>query len=98
MLAREAPAGGLLSGKYAPGTRFTDPADTRSNRPVDVTEHRLSAAARVRRDEVPRGVDMAAWALAWCLRHPALTTVIPGCKSPEHVAAQRDGRRPAAGF
>jgi aryl-alcohol dehydrogenase-like predicted oxidoreductase len=28
---------------------------------------------------------MARWALAWCLRHPAVTAVIPGCKSPEQV-------------
>ena len=30
---------------------------------------------------------MAAWALAWCLRHPAVTCVIPGCKSPAQVEA-----------
>ncbi len=28
---------------------------------------------------------MAAWALAWCLRHPAITSVIPGCKSVGQV-------------
>jgi aryl-alcohol dehydrogenase-like predicted oxidoreductase len=28
---------------------------------------------------------MAAWALAWCLQHPAVTCVIPGCKSVEQV-------------
>ncbi|MFS8629682.1 MAG: aldo/keto reductase, partial [Bacillales bacterium] len=22
---------------------------------------------------------------AWCLQHPAVTTVIPGCKNPEQV-------------
>jgi len=30
-------------------------------------------------------VDMAEWALAWCLKHPAVTVVIPGCKSVEQV-------------
>jgi aryl-alcohol dehydrogenase-like predicted oxidoreductase len=30
---------------------------------------------------------MAAWALAWCLRNPAVTTVIPGCKNPAQVEA-----------
>jgi len=30
---------------------------------------------------------MAAWALAWCLQHPAVTCVIPGCKSVEQVEA-----------
>jgi aryl-alcohol dehydrogenase-like predicted oxidoreductase len=28
---------------------------------------------------------MARWALAWCLQHPAVTAVIPGCKTPEQV-------------
>jgi myo-inositol catabolism protein IolS len=28
---------------------------------------------------------MAAWALAWCLKHPAVTSVIPGCKNPQQV-------------
>jgi aryl-alcohol dehydrogenase-like predicted oxidoreductase len=40
---------------------------------------------RIQREEVPRGREMAAWALAWCLQHPAVTCVIPGCKSPEQV-------------
>ena len=37
------------------------------------------------RNEVPEGTDMAAWALAWCLRNDAITAVIPGCKSPDQV-------------
>jgi aryl-alcohol dehydrogenase-like predicted oxidoreductase len=28
---------------------------------------------------------MASWALAWCLQHPAVTCVIPGCKTIEQV-------------
>jgi aryl-alcohol dehydrogenase-like predicted oxidoreductase len=28
---------------------------------------------------------MAAWALAWCLQNPAVTCVIPGCKSVEQL-------------
>jgi len=39
----------------------------------------------IARQEVPPGVPMAAWALAWCLRHPAVTCVIPGCKTVEQV-------------
>lgn len=85
VLAREALAGGLLSGRYAPGSRFTDPADTRSQRPVEETDRRLEEVARIKENDVPEGVDMASWALAWCLRHPAITTIIPGCKSVEQV-------------
>ena len=85
VLAREALAGGLLSGKYAPGTRFTDPADTRSVRPSETIQQRLEEVRRISQSELPAGTAMAPWALAWCLRHPAVTTVIPGCKSVEQV-------------
>ena len=37
--------------------------------------------------EVPRGVAMAAWAIAWCLKDPVVTAVIPGCKDPAQVRA-----------
>jgi aryl-alcohol dehydrogenase-like predicted oxidoreductase len=87
VLAREALAGGLLSGKYAAHTRFTDPADTRSQRPVDQTARRLEAVQDIRETEVPVNTDMAAWALAWCLQHAAVTAVIPGCKSVQQVDA-----------
>ena len=87
VIAREAMAGGLLSGKYPPGTRFTDPADTRSGRDVGEVERRLREVARIREAEVPEGADMATWSLAWVLRHPAVTTVIPGCKSVAQVEA-----------
>jgi myo-inositol catabolism protein IolS len=30
---------------------------------------------------------MAQWALAWCLKSPAVQCVIPGCKSAEQVAS-----------
>jgi myo-inositol catabolism protein IolS len=30
---------------------------------------------------------MSQWALAWCLKHPAVTAVIPGCKTVEQVRA-----------
>jgi aryl-alcohol dehydrogenase-like predicted oxidoreductase len=41
----------------------------------------------IRRTEVPVGVEMASWALAWCLNNPAVTCVIPGIKSIEQVDA-----------
>ena len=34
---------------------------------------------------------MAQWALAWCLKHPAVTCVIPGCKSVEQVESNAAG-------
>lgn len=86
VLARVPLASGFLSGKYKPGAVFPD-NDVRSKRDREVSEARLRAVEDIRRNEVPQGVDMAEWALAWCLKHPAVTCVIPGCKSPEQVAA-----------
>lgn len=87
VIAREALAGGLLSGKYAPGSTFTDPTDTRSGRDAAEIEQRLVKVAAIGADEVPPNVAMSRWALAWVLRHPAVTSVIPGCKSVAQVEA-----------
>jgi myo-inositol catabolism protein IolS len=46
-------------------------------------EQRVLPACRDQ--EVPEGVEMAPWALAWCLQHAAVTCVIPGCKTVEQV-------------
>lgn len=86
VLARVPLASGYLTGKYKPGTIFPD-NDVRSNRQREETERRLREAEDIRRTEVPEGMDMAKWALAWCLKHPAVTTVIPGCKDPQQVRA-----------
>jgi len=39
----------------------------------------------IQQTEVPPGVPMARWALAWCLKTQAVTSVIPGCKSVAQV-------------
>jgi aryl-alcohol dehydrogenase-like predicted oxidoreductase len=84
VLARVPLASGLLSGKYRPHDTF--PAnDVRSRRERDQIERALREVEDIRRTEAPADVEMAAWALAWCLRNPAVTAVIPGCKSPEQV-------------
>jgi len=84
VLARVPLASGYLSGKHKPGETFAA-NDWRS---VDKTvDQKLVEAQRIQREEVPAGTDMATWALAWCLQHPAVTAVIPGCKSVEQVHA-----------
>ena len=35
--------------------------------------------------EVPPGVPIARWALAWCVQHPAVSSVIPGSRTVEHL-------------
>ena len=47
----------------------------------------LVEVERIRQTEVPEGVPMAQWALAWCLKNLAVSTVIPGCMNPTQVAA-----------
>lgn len=87
VLARVPLASGFLSGKYKPGHRFTDPNDVRSTWEPEHIERQLQEAAEIARTEVPAGVPMATWALAWPLQHPLVTCVIPGVKSVEQMTA-----------
>ena len=84
VLARVPLASGFLSGKYKPGAKFAENEYRGTQEPAQVDEQ-LREVERIAKNEVPAGVDMAQWALAWCLRHPAVTAVIPGCKSVEQV-------------
>ena len=86
ILARVPLASGLLSGKYRSGTTF--PAnDWRSTFEAEKMRRDLAEVERIRQAELPAGMPMAQWALAWCLRNPAVTTVIPGCKDAAQVAS-----------
>lgn len=85
VLARIPLASGFLSGKYRPGTAFTAADDLRSRWDPERVEDRLRQVQEIQENEVPDGVPMAPWALAWCLQHPAVTCVIPGCKSVAQV-------------
>lgn len=84
VLARVPLASGYLSGKYKPGATFTQ-NDVRSRHDQEETTKILKQVEEIQKTEVPEGIPMAAWALAWCLKHPAVTTVIPGSKNPEQV-------------
>ncbi len=86
ILARVPLASGLLSGRYDTGALFPE-NDFRSSLGAKRLQRDLETVARLRETEVPEGVPMAAWALAWCLSNPAVSCVIPGCKSPEQVHA-----------
>jgi aryl-alcohol dehydrogenase-like predicted oxidoreductase len=87
VLARIPLASGFLSGKYEPGAEFTAESDLRSGWDRARIQDRLRQAQKVQQSEVPPGQPMAPWALAWCLQHPAVTCVIPGCKSVEQVVS-----------
>ncbi|MFF2091934.1 aldo/keto reductase [Paenibacillus sp. NPDC058174] len=86
VLARVPLASGYLSGKYKPGAVFGS-TDVRHRHDAENTRQKLEEVERIQREEVPQGVDMASWALAWCLKNPIVTAVIPGCKDPAQVEA-----------
>jgi aryl-alcohol dehydrogenase-like predicted oxidoreductase len=77
-------ASGLLTGKYQTGTTFAA-NDVRSRLDADKLKRDLVEVARLQAKEVPVGIPMANWALAWCLRDPLVATVVCGCKNPEQV-------------
>jgi len=85
VLARVPLASGYLSGKYKPGASFPV-GDVREkwHKPED-RDAKLREVEEIAKNEVPAGVPMARWALAWCLLHPAVTCVIPGCKDVKQV-------------
>lgn len=85
VIVREALANGYLTGKYRPGDRITTDGDWRSDQDPERVDRILHEVDEIRRVEVSRDVPMASWALAWCLQHPAVTAVIPGVRSVEHV-------------
>ncbi|MNT89144.1 Aldo/keto reductase family protein [compost metagenome] len=57
----------------------------RANHDAKKREEQLRLVAEIAANEVPQGLNMAQWALGWCLQHPAVTSVIPGCKDVNQV-------------
>lgn len=92
VLARVPLASGFLSGKYKPGHVWAA-EDVREVWMKNGRDALLAEVQKIAASEVPAGVPMAAWALAWCLRHPAVTAVIPGCKDADQVRANAAATR-----
>ena len=86
VLARVPLASGFLTGKYGVGTVFPD-GDYRAGLDKEKLDGMAREAAAIRKTEVPPGTPMAAWAIAWCLRHEAVACVIPGARNPEQLRA-----------
>jgi aryl-alcohol dehydrogenase-like predicted oxidoreductase len=90
-------ASGLLAGRYTRETTFA--ADdhrtfNRSGEEFDVGETFAGVPFEVGLDAVeelrplvPEGATMAQFALRWVLMHDAVSTVIPGARSPEQARA-----------
>jgi myo-inositol catabolism protein IolS len=85
ILARVPLASGFLTGKFSKDTHF-DQTDMRGAWISEVERlGMLEAIEEIQKTEVPPGVPMAHWALAWALQHPAVTCVIPGCKNVDQL-------------
>jgi aryl-alcohol dehydrogenase-like predicted oxidoreductase len=90
-------ASGLLSGKYSRATTFGEDDHRSFNRAgaaFDVGETFAGVPFEVGLDAVeelrplvPDGATLAQLALRWILMHPAVSTVIPGARSPEQARA-----------
>lgn len=80
ILARVPLAKGFLGGHYLPGTLFPE-NDTRSAYSQQFNEEQLKLVQQIKREEVPPGQNMAQWALAWCLKPKAVSSVVVGCKN-----------------
>ncbi|MEI6077680.1 MAG: aldo/keto reductase [Verrucomicrobiota bacterium] len=79
-------ASGLLTGKYQAGVTFA-PDDVRSKMDADKLQRDLAEIIRLQQEELPPGVSLPNWAIAWCLEDPLVATVVCGCKNPAQVKA-----------
>jgi myo-inositol catabolism protein IolS len=86
VLARVPLASGFLTGKYSRGVEFPE-GDYRRGIAREKLDNMADEAAQIQKDEVPPGVSMAAWALAWCLKNDAVTSVIPGARNVKQLKA-----------
>jgi aryl-alcohol dehydrogenase-like predicted oxidoreductase len=86
VLARVPLAKGFLSGNYKPGAVFSA-KDTRSSYSQKFNDDQLRIVDEIKRTEVPPGCNMAKWALAWCLKPVAVSSVVVGCKSLAQLEA-----------
>jgi aryl-alcohol dehydrogenase-like predicted oxidoreductase len=84
ILARVPLASGVLTGKFLPGAAFPS-NDARATFDAEQMKANLEEAERLKASEVPPGIPMGRWALAWCLKNPLVTAAIPGCKTPAQV-------------
>ncbi len=97
VLARVPLASGLLSGRYRPDTRFAASDHRQYNRHGEafdagetfsgVDYETALAAVEELRPLVPPGAEPAQLALRWILMFPAVTTTIPGARTPEQAAS-----------
>ena len=82
-------ASGMLSGRMSRERALSLPADDWRSRSADFQEPRLTRnlklAERLAAIAAPQHASAGAAAIAWALRHPALTGAIVGARRPEQI-------------
>lgn len=84
-------AHGMLTGKYVPsssvprGTRAADPEINKDILGLYWTEENMKKSQELIKIAGDMGVTAAQLAVAWCLRHPAITSVILGIRTVEQM-------------
>lgn len=79
---------GILTGKYQPGTPLpagSRASDPQQNRFMTIDDDQLEQVQKLIPLAQAEGLSMSQLALAWCLRHPALSSVIIGASKPAQV-------------
>lgn len=80
-------AQGVLTGRYLAGI----PADSRAGRPTGflrpqhITDEKLAKVRRLNEIALARGQTMAQLAVAWVLRHPAMTSALIGASRVSQI-------------
>ncbi len=85
VIARVPLESGLLTGKYKPGFEFPENDVRRQRYHGSALEEVLRKVEEIKRTEIPNGMSMPVWAIAWVLKNPDVSAVIPGCKTVEQL-------------
>lgn len=81
-------AQGILTGKYKPGAALPEDSrasDPRQNAFMRIDDEQLTKVQKLESIAQSEGLSMSQLALAWCLRTPALSSVIIGATKPTQV-------------
>ena len=85
-----------MSGKYRAGAAF-QPNDVRATFDPEKMRKDLAEVENIRAAEVPAGIPMSQWAIAWCLKDRGGFGDDPRLQRPRPSGLQRRRRRFAGG-
>jgi aryl-alcohol dehydrogenase-like predicted oxidoreductase len=87
VIARVPLASGFLSGKFTKETRFPETDHRHFSYPVEKIEELVDKVEKLRFLEIPGKRTLVQAALQFCLANSAVSTVIPGARTPDQVIA-----------